>query len=122
MRISDWSSDVCSSDLVGAQPRAYWGAYGASKAALETLVGAYGEEVKNISAIRTHIVDLGATRTALRARAFPGADPDTLKAPAGVGLAMLALVISGKLGLRLCRAGGSHKGAGSGVGGRLKTK
>src|SRR3546814_16792222 len=94
MRISDWSSDVCSSDLVGAQPRAYWGAYGASKAALETLVGAYGEEVKNISAIRTHIVDPGATRTAMRARAFPGEDTATLKEPAVVGRAILDLVIA----------------------------
>jgi NAD(P)-dependent dehydrogenase (short-subunit alcohol dehydrogenase family) len=75
-----------------AKPRAYWGAYGASKAALETLVGAYGEEVKNISAIRTHIVDPGATRTAMRARAFPGEDPATLKEPQVVGDAIVALV------------------------------
>lgn len=75
-------------------PRAYWGAYGASKAALETLIGAYGEEVKNISAIRTHIVDPGATRTAMRARAFPGEDPATLKAPEIVADAILDLVVS----------------------------
>lgn len=77
-----------------AAPRAYWGAYGASKAALETLVGAYGEEVKNISAIRTHIVDPGATRTAMRARAFPGEDPASLKGPDVVGRAILDLVTS----------------------------
>ncbi|MEG8220772.1 SDR family NAD(P)-dependent oxidoreductase [Sphingomonas sp. HH69] len=73
-------------------PRAYWGAYGASKAALETLVGAYGEEMKNISAIRTHIVDPGATRTAMRARAFPGEDPATLKGPEVVADAIVGLV------------------------------
>lgn len=77
-----------------AAPRAYWGAYGASKAALETLVGAYGEEVKNISAIRTHIVDPRATRTAMRARAFPGEDPASLKGPEVVGQAILDLVTS----------------------------
>lgn len=77
---------------VGSKPRAYWGAYGASKAALETLIGAYGEEVKNISAIRTHIVDPGATRTAMRARAFPGEDPATLKGPEVVGQAIVDLV------------------------------
>ena len=77
---------------VGASPRAYWGAYGASKAALESLVGAYGEEVRNISAIRTHIVDPGATRTAMRARAFPGEDPATLKGPEVVADAILELV------------------------------
>lgn len=76
------------------QPRAYWGAYGASKAALETLVGAYGEEMKNISAIRTHIVDPGATRTAMRARAFPGEDPATLKGPEVVADAIVGLVVA----------------------------
>ncbi|MBH2000117.1 MAG: SDR family NAD(P)-dependent oxidoreductase [Sphingomonadaceae bacterium] len=75
-------------------PRAYWGAYGASKAALETLVGAYGEEMKNISAIRTHIVDPGATRTAMRARAFPGEDPASLKGPEVVGQAIVDMVIA----------------------------
>lgn len=79
---------------VAAQPRAYWGAYGASKAALEVLVAAYGEEVKNISAIRTHIVDPGATRTAMRARAFPGEDPATVKEPVVVAQAILDLILA----------------------------
>src|SRR3546814_15603996 len=95
MRISDWSSDVCSSDLtssVAQNPRAYWGAYGASKAALETLVLAYGEEVRNISNIRTAIIDPGATRTAMRARAYPGEDPATLKTPEVVAEAFLRLL------------------------------
>lgn len=79
---------------VATVPRAYWGAYGASKAALEALVTAYGEEVKNISAIRTHIVHPGATRTAMRARAYPGEDPATVKVPEVVGQAILDLVLS----------------------------
>lgn len=79
---------------VAAQPRAYWGAYGASKAALEALVAAYGEEVKNISAVRTHIVDPGATRTAMRARAFPGEDPATVKEPVVVAQAILDLILA----------------------------
>lgn len=77
-----------------ATPRAYWGAYGASKAALETLVGAYGEEMKNISAIRTHIVDPAATRTAMRARAFPGEDPATVKEPEVAADAIVDLVVA----------------------------
>lgn len=72
--------------------RAYWGGYAATKAALEALVLAYGEEVRNISAIRTHIVDPGATRTAMRAKAFPGEDPATLKGPEAVAQAILNLV------------------------------
>ena len=77
---------------VGTVARPYWGAYGASKAAVEVLVTAYGAEVKNISNIRTHIVDPGATRTAMRARAYPGEDPATLKGPETVADAILALV------------------------------
>lgn len=73
-------------------PRPYWGAYAATKAALEALVLAYGEEVKNITSIRTHIVDPGATRTAMRAKAFPGEDPATLKGPEIVAQTILALV------------------------------
>jgi NAD(P)-dependent dehydrogenase (short-subunit alcohol dehydrogenase family) len=83
-----------SSGVAAANPRAYWGAYGASKAALDVLIAAYGKEVANISAIRTHIVDPGATRTTMRARAYPGEDPATLKTPDVVGRAIADLVVS----------------------------
>ena len=76
---------------VGRTPRAFWGAYGASKSALETLVGAYGEEVKNLSPIRVAIVDPGATATAMRALAFPGEDPSTIKSPEVVAERIAAL-------------------------------
>ncbi len=79
---------------VGTKPRAYWGAYGASKAALEVLVAAYGQEVRNVSAVRTHIVDPGPTRTTMRARAYPGEDPATLKTPDVVGRTIANLVAS----------------------------
>ena len=77
---------------VARTPRAYWAAYGASKSALETLLTAYGEEVRNISNIRTAIVDPGATRTEMRARAYPGEDPATVKAPEVVAEAIVALL------------------------------
>ncbi|WP_273463809.1 SDR family NAD(P)-dependent oxidoreductase [Sandarakinorhabdus limnophila] len=72
---------VAVTSSVAASPRAYWGGYAATKAALENLVATYGEEVKNVSAIRTHIIDPGATRTVMRARAYPGEDPTRLKPP-----------------------------------------
>ncbi|WBO21242.1 SDR family NAD(P)-dependent oxidoreductase [Sphingomonas abietis] len=78
---------------VGARPRAYWGAYGASKAALETLVLAYGDEVANIAPIRIAIVDPGATATGMRKSAFPGEDPTTIKSAAETGTAIAALVV-----------------------------
>jgi NAD(P)-dependent dehydrogenase (short-subunit alcohol dehydrogenase family) len=83
---------VALTSTVAANPRAYWGAYGASKAALEVLVSAYGQEVARVSKIRTHILNPGATRTAMRARAYPGEDPATVKEPAVVGEAILELV------------------------------
>lgn len=79
---------------VGRQPRAFWGAYGASKAAFETLVQAYGEEVEGISNIRVALLDPGATRTAMRERAYPGEDPASVKPPEIVADKIVELVAS----------------------------
>lgn len=77
---------------VGATPRAYWGAYGASKAAFDNLLNSYGQEVRNTAAIRVAVVDPGATRTKMRARAYPGEDPQTVKAPEVVAERIVALL------------------------------
>jgi NAD(P)-dependent dehydrogenase (short-subunit alcohol dehydrogenase family) len=66
---------------VATTPRAYWGAYASSKAAAEVLVDCYAQEVRNISKVRVAIIDPGATRTVMRARAYPGEDPNTVKQP-----------------------------------------
>ena len=80
---------------VGRRPRAYWGAYGASKAAFETLLGAYGDEIEAISALRVAILDPGATRTAMRARAYPGEDPASVKPPEVVAQRIVELAANG---------------------------
>lgn len=77
---------------VGSHPRAYWGAYAASKAALENLVATYGLEVGDVSAVTTHIIDPGATRTAMRAAAYPGENPDNVKPPESVMEQILAVL------------------------------
>jgi NAD(P)-dependent dehydrogenase (short-subunit alcohol dehydrogenase family) len=74
---------------VGAEPRAFWGAYGSSKAALESLLGAYADETEHTGRIRVHIVDPGATRTRMRANAFPGEEPESVKPPEVVAEAIL---------------------------------
>lgn len=79
---------------VGRQPRAFWGAYGASKAAFETLIQAYGEEVEGISNIRVALLDPGATRTAMRERAYPGEDPASVKPPEVVADKIVELIAS----------------------------
>ncbi|MBN9787555.1 oxidoreductase [Pseudonocardia sp. TMWB2A] len=95
LRRSDAGKVIAITSSVGRAPRAYWGAYGASKAALETLVTAYGDEMANISTVRTAIVDPGATRTQMRAKAYPGEDPASLKEPVVVADAIAALVTRG---------------------------
>ena len=69
---------------VGHEPRAFWGAYGSSKAALENLLGAYADETEHTGRIRVQIVDPGATRTRMRQLAFPGEEPESLKPPEAV--------------------------------------
>jgi NAD(P)-dependent dehydrogenase (short-subunit alcohol dehydrogenase family) len=83
------------SSSVARDPRAYWGAYAASKAALEVLVTSYGAEMRNISNVRTAILDPGGTRTQMRARAYPGEDPQSIKDPAAVGEYVAKLMIAG---------------------------
>ncbi len=77
---------------VASQPRAFWGAYAASKAAAEVLAQCYAQEVRNITKVRVAIVDPGATRTAVRARAYPGEDPASVKPPEVVAARILALL------------------------------
>ena len=77
---------------VVSQPRAYWGAYAASKAAGENLVASYAEEVRNTSRVRVAIVDPGATRTAMRAKAYPGEDPASVKPPEAVAARLVTLL------------------------------
>jgi len=80
---------------IAREPRAYWGPYAASKAAFETLLLTYGEEVRQITPVRVAIVDPGATRTRMRARAFPGEDAATLKGPEVPGARIAALLVEG---------------------------
>ena len=106
LRKSDAGRLVALTSSVGAAPRAFWGAYGASKAALETLVASYGEEVKNLSAVRTAIVDPGRTRTQMRAKAYPGEDPATVKEPSVVADAIVTMLTTEfETGHRLVVAG-----------------
>lgn len=92
LRQSEAGRVIAVSSSVGESSRAYWGAYAASKAALESLATAYAQEVGNVTAIKVAIVNPGATATVMRARAFPGEDPTTLKPPSAVGEAIVKLL------------------------------
>lgn len=95
LRQADAGKVIGLTSSVGRTPRAFWGMYGASKAAFETLLFAYGDEIENISKIRVAVIDPGATRTKMRARAYPGEDPQSVKAPEVVGKAIAELIGNG---------------------------
>ena len=80
LRASDAGRAIFVTSAVTRAPHAYWGAYAASKAALEVMVLTYAAEVAK-TRVRVNLIDPGATRTAMRARAYPGEDPMTLKTP-----------------------------------------
>jgi NAD(P)-dependent dehydrogenase (short-subunit alcohol dehydrogenase family) len=63
--------------------RAYWGAYAVSKGALETMVRTYAAEVAK-TPVRANLINPGPTRTSMRANAYPGEDPATIKSPEAV--------------------------------------
>lgn len=77
---------------VGATSRPYWGAYGATKAAFDNLLESYAQEVRSISNVRVALLDPGATRTKMRAKAYPGEDPASVKAPEVVADAVVKLI------------------------------
>ena len=89
LKKADQADIVALTSSVGGEPRAFWGAYGSSKAALETLLGAYADETAYLGRVRVHIVDPGATRTKMRALAFPGEEPESLKPPEVVAKAIV---------------------------------
>src|SRR5690349_10992954 len=89
LKRADSADVVALTSSVGSEPRAFWGAYGSSKAALETLLGAYADETAFTGRIRVHIIDPGATRTRMRALAYPGEEPETVKAPEVVAQAIV---------------------------------
>ncbi len=90
LRRSDKAEIVGVTSSVGAEPRAFWGGYGSSKAALDTLLLSYADETEHAGNIRVHIVDPGATATRMRQLAFPGEEPASLKQPAAVAEAIVA--------------------------------
>lgn len=80
---------VSSSSARSARP--FWGLYAASKAALDALVKSYAGEVEQTQ-VRTNIFYPGAVRTAMRAKAMPGENPDTLPQPSEIAPKLIDLL------------------------------
>ena len=80
LRASDAGRAIFVSSTVGYDVRAFWSAYAVSKAALEMMVKIYAAENQK-STIRANLINPGGTRTTMRAEAFPGENPETVKSP-----------------------------------------
>jgi NAD(P)-dependent dehydrogenase (short-subunit alcohol dehydrogenase family) len=83
---------------VAAHPKAFWGPYGATKAAVENLVRTWADELET-TPVRAVILNPGRMRTRMRAEAFPGEDPETLPDPSEIGPLVVELATRGDLGL-----------------------
>jgi NAD(P)-dependent dehydrogenase (short-subunit alcohol dehydrogenase family) len=89
---ADDASIIFTSSGVGRKGRAYWGAYAASKFATEGLMQVLADELENTTRIRVNSLNPGATRTAMRAAAYPAENPNSLPAPATIMPAYLYLM------------------------------
>lgn len=81
LKKSEDASIVFTSSGVGRKGRAYWGAYAVSKFGVEGLSQVLADEVEQYPNLRVNCINPGGTRTSMRAAAFPGEDPLTLKTP-----------------------------------------
>lgn len=92
LRKSDGGRVIGVTSSVGRRARAYWGLYGATKAAFENLLLSYADEIRNLTKVRVALLDPGATRTKMRARAYPGEAPESVKPPEAVAGRIVALL------------------------------
>ncbi|MDI1303096.1 MAG: YciK family oxidoreductase [bacterium] len=98
------ASVIFTTSSVGRRARAFWGAYAASKCGIEGLSQMLADELMNTSNIRVNCINPGATRTRMRAEAYPGENPASLKAPEDIMPLYLYLMgpdSLGKTGLSL---------------------
>ena len=84
LRQAEDASILFTSSSVGRQGRAYWGAYSVSKFATEGLMQILADELENTSRIRVNAINPGATRTNMRANAYPAENPATLATPEAI--------------------------------------
>jgi len=84
LRASDAGRAIHITTSVAAAPKAFWGMYAATKAGAEALVKAWADEIES-TPIRATVVDPGRMRTAMRAQAYPGEDPQTVIHPSAIG-------------------------------------
>lgn len=78
LRLSDAGRAIFVTSGAARGKRPYWGTYAVTKAALEMMVTCWAAETEETN-MKINLLDPGATRTSMRAEAYPGEDPNTLK-------------------------------------------
>jgi NAD(P)-dependent dehydrogenase (short-subunit alcohol dehydrogenase family) len=99
LELSTAGSVVFTSSTVGHVAKPFWGAYGVSKFALEGLAASWAEELKAVSAVRVNVINPGATRTDMRAQAYPAEDPGELATPLAIMPSYLFLLSDASIGI-----------------------
>ncbi|WP_201604045.1 YciK family oxidoreductase [Psychrobacter submarinus] len=93
-------SIVFTSSTVGTYPRAFWGAYALSKQALEGMSDIFTQETQNTTNLRFNCINPGGIRTNMRAHAYPGENPMSLKTPEDIMSAYVCLMSNESIGVR----------------------
>ena len=94
LRLSDAGRAIFVTSGAARGKRPYWGAYAVTKAALEMMVTCWAAETEETN-LKINLLDPGATRTSMRAEAFPGEDPDSLKTPEDIAGVFVDLAAPG---------------------------
>ncbi len=84
LKLSDDASVIFTSSSVGRKGRAYWGGYAVSKFATEGLMQVLADELEDTGNVRSNSINPGATRTDMRAKAYPGENPNVNPLPADI--------------------------------------
>ena len=100
LKAAQSGSVVFTSSGVGSTPRAFWGAYALSKLAVEGMSDIFTQETQKTTALRFNCISPGATRTQMRATAYPSENPNTLVAPEDLMNAYVALMTDAAAGIK----------------------
>ena len=93
LRQSEGGRAIFLTSGAASHPKAFWGAYAATKAGMEALVRCWADEIESTQ-VRAILLDPGPMRTRMRAAAYPGEDPETLPNPAEIGPLVVELAAS----------------------------
>jgi len=100
LKDADHGSIIFTSSTVGTHPRAFWGAYALSKQAVEGMSDIFTQETQNTTNLRFNCVNPGGTRTNMRAHAYPGENPMSLKTPEDIMAGYVCLMSDESIGVR----------------------